>query len=92
MKACFELMTREGLSLGLSSGINVAGAEALARQLGPGKTLVTILCDSASRYATKMFDRSLLASKGLPTPDWIDPTLPPDLSEALSKAMAPPVA
>ena len=89
VKACFELMNKEGLSLGLSSGINVAGAEALARQLGPGKTLVTILCDSASRYATKMFNRDFLASKGLPTPDWIDPALPPELSEALARAMPP---
>jgi cysteine synthase A len=91
MKACFELMTKEGLSLGLSSGVNVAGAEALARELGPGKTLVTILCDSAARYAGKMFNRELLASKGLPTPDWIDPALPEDLSAALSKAMAAPI-
>lgn len=88
MKAAYELMTKEGLSLGLSSGVNVAGAEALARQLGPGKTLVTILCDSANRYAGKMFNREFLASKGLPTPDWIDPALPPELSEALSRAMS----
>jgi len=86
MKACFELLQKEGLALGMSSGINVAGAEQLAKELGPGNVLVTILCDSASRYQGKMFNRDFLRSKGLPEPDWIDPTLPEDIASALDKA------
>ena len=75
MEACFELLQREGLALGTSSGINVAGAERLAQELGPGNVLVTILCDSASRYQGKMFNREFLRSKGLPEPTWVDPEL-----------------
>jgi len=87
LKACYELMLNEGLSLGMSSGINVAGAEVLAKQLGPGHTIVTILCDSASRYQGKMFNRDFLRSKGLPEPEWLEPTLPADVAEALERAM-----
>eukprot|EP00429_Kryptoperidinium_foliaceum_P087993 CAMPEP_0176187880 /NCGR_PEP_ID=MMETSP0121_2-20121125/2628_1 /TAXON_ID=160619 /ORGANISM="Kryptoperidinium foliaceum, Strain CCMP 1326" /LENGTH=341 /DNA_ID=CAMNT_0017526439 /DNA_START=39 /DNA_END=1065 /DNA_ORIENTATION=+ len=86
MHACFELLQKEGMALGMSSGINVAGAERLAQELGPGNVLVTILCDSASRYQGKMFNRDFLRSKGLPEPDWVDPTLPPDIVSALEKA------
>ena len=57
-----------------------------ARLSSSGHTIVTILCDSASRYAGKMFNREFLASKGLPTPDWIDPELPAELAEALARA------
>jgi cysteine synthase len=86
MKSCFELLQHEGLALGMSSGINVAGAERLAKELGPGHTLVTILCDSASRYQGKMFNREFLKSKGLPEPTWVDPTLPVDIAQALENA------
>ena len=55
-----------------SSGINVAGAIRLARELGPGKTIVTILCDYGSRYQSKLFNPSFLREKGLPTPDWLE--------------------
>jgi cysteine synthase A len=67
----FDLLRSEGLLLGGSSGINVAGAIRLARQLGPGKTIVTVLCDSGSRYQSKLFNPEFLRSKGLPTPDWL---------------------
>lgn len=67
----WELIGREGLYVGASSAINVAGAIRLARQLGPGHTVVTILCDSASRYESKLFNRDFMASKGLPLPPWM---------------------
>ncbi len=68
----FDLLQHEGLVLGGSSGINVVGAVKLARQLGPGHTIVTILCDSGSRYQSKLFNPEFLRSKGLPTPDWLE--------------------
>jgi cysteine synthase len=89
MNACFEMLKSEGLALGMSSGINVAGAERLAKELGPGHTLVTILCDSASRYQGKMFNREFLASKGLPEPEWFTPELPADVQAALEAAKEP---
>jgi cysteine synthase len=64
-------VTEEGLCLGGSSGINIAGAIRLARELGPGKTIVTILCDHGSRYQTKLFNPAFLSEKGLPTPNWL---------------------
>ena len=67
----FQLMREEGLSLGGSSGINVAGAIRLARALGPGHTVATILCDGAARYASKLFNPAFLAERGLPQPDWL---------------------
>ncbi|HEU4620259.1 MAG TPA: cysteine synthase A [Gammaproteobacteria bacterium] len=67
----YDLLQNEGLLLGGSSGINVAGAIRLAKQLGPGKTIVTILCDSGSRYQSKLFNPAFLASKGLPPPPWL---------------------
>ncbi len=66
-----ELMARDGLHLGLSSAINVAGAERLARQLGAGSTVVTILCDSGSRYLSTIWNPLWLAQKGLPAPPWL---------------------
>jgi cysteine synthase A len=66
----FDLVAEEGLSLGGSSGVNVAGAVRLARELGPGKTIVTLLCDPGARYASKLFNPEFLKSKGLPTPPW----------------------
>ena len=66
----FDLVKHEGLSLGGSAGVNIAGAVRLARELGPGKTIVTCLCDPGSRYASKLFNPAFLSSKGLPVPDW----------------------
>ncbi len=68
----FDLLHEEGLVLGGSSGVNVAGAVRLARDLGPGHTIVTILCDYGTRYQSKLFNRDFLADKGLPVPDWMD--------------------
>ena len=67
----FDLLEREGLSLGGSSGINVASAIRTARRLGPGHTVVTILCDGGARYQSKLFNPDFLRSKGLPTPSWL---------------------
>ena len=67
----FDLVAQEGLVLGGSSGVNVAGAMRLARELGPGKTIVTILCDSGMRYASKLFNPDFLKEKGLPVPTWL---------------------
>jgi len=67
----FELAEKEGLLLGGSSGINVAGAIRLARELGPGKTIVTILCDGGARYASKLFNPAFLRGLNLPTPGWL---------------------
>jgi cysteine synthase A len=67
----FDLLQEEGLCLGGSSGINVAGAIRLARQLGPGHTIVTILADSGTRYLSKLFNPAFLRSKNLPTPAWL---------------------
>ena len=61
----------EGLLMGGSSGINVAGAIRLAKELGPGKTIVTILCDSGSRYQSKLYNPEFLTSEGLPLPPWL---------------------
>ena len=66
----FDLVVHEGLSLGGSAGVNIAGAVRLARRLGPGKTIVTILCDPGSRYASRLFNADFLAGKGLPVPPW----------------------
>ena len=68
----FDLLREEGLCLGGSSGINVAGAIRLARELGPGHTIVTILCDYGTRYQSKLFNPEFLRSKGLPTPAWLE--------------------
>jgi cysteine synthase len=68
----FELAQNEGLLLGGSSGTNVAGAIRLARDLGPGKTIVTILADSGARYASKLYNSAFLREKNLPTPPWLD--------------------
>lgn len=68
----FDLVKDQGLSLGGSSGINLAGALRLARDLGPGKTIVTVLCDPGNRYASRLYNADFLRSKGLPVPAWID--------------------
>lgn len=67
----YNLIEEEGLFLGLSSGINIAGAKKLAKSLGRGKTIVTILCDSANRYQNKMFNASFLKENNLPIPNWL---------------------
>ena len=68
----FDLLEHEGLCLGGSSGINVAGAIRLAKELGPGKTIVTILADSGTRYQSKLFNPEFLRSKKLPVPAWLE--------------------
>ena len=67
----YDLLVHEGLSVGTSSGINAAAAARVARRLGPGHTIVTILCDGGSRYQSKLFNPAFLRSKNLPVPEWI---------------------
>ncbi|MFD1914391.1 cysteine synthase A [Halodurantibacterium flavum] len=74
----FDLLEDEGLCLGGSSGVNVAGAIRMARDMGPGHTIVTILCDYGTRYQSKLFNPAFLHEKGLPVPAWLDKT-PRDL-------------
>ncbi len=78
VRIVFDLLAEEGLFVGASSGINVAGAMALARELGPGHTIVTILCDGGARYASKLFNPEFLRARGLPVPAWLDrpPAIP----------------
>ncbi len=68
----FDLLEDEGLCLGGSSGINIAGAVRMARDMGPGHTIVTILCDYGNRYQSKLFNPAFLKEKGLPVPQWLD--------------------
>ena len=68
---CFALLSEEGLSVGGSAGLNVAAAIALARQMGPGHTIVTVLCDSGARYQSKLFNPDFLRERGLPVPPWL---------------------
>jgi cysteine synthase len=70
----FELLEHEGLCLGGSTGVNVAGAIRLAQDIGPGHTIVTILCDSGSRYQSKLFNPEFMRSKQLPVPEWLEKT------------------
>jgi cysteine synthase A len=72
LEQVFDLGEHEGMLLGGSAGINVAGAIALARKMGPGHTLVTVLCDYGSRYQSKLFNPAFLRSKGLPVPGWLE--------------------
>jgi cysteine synthase A len=67
----FDLLTEEGLCLGGSTGINVAGSIRLARKMGPGHTIVTMLCDYGTRYQSKLFNPTFLKEKGLPVPEWL---------------------
>ena len=71
-----DLIGEEGLCLGGSSGINIAGAIRMAKEMGPGHTIVTILCDYGNRYQSKLFNPEFLRSKGLPTPAWLEPHPP----------------
>jgi len=68
----FDLLQNEGLCLGGSSGINVTGAMQMAREMGPGHTIVTVLCDYGTRYQSKLFNPAFLRDKGLPAPGWLD--------------------
>ena len=68
----FDLLQHEGLCMGGSTGINVAGAIRLAKQMGPGHTIVTVLCDYGTRYASKIFNPAFLRSKNLPVPRWLE--------------------
>jgi cysteine synthase A len=72
VQAVFDLLEHEGLCLGGSSGVNVAGAVRLARELGPGRTIVTVLCDIGTRYQSKLFNPAFLRSKDLPVPSWLE--------------------
>ncbi len=72
MPVLFDLICEEGLVLGGSAGINIAGAMRAARELGPGHTIVTILCDHGTRYQSKLYNPDFLRSKGLPVPPWLD--------------------
>ncbi|WIJ23459.1 cysteine synthase A [Devosia sp. RR2S18] len=79
----FDLLQHEGLCLGGSSAINIAGAVRMAQDLGPGKTIVTILCDYGNRYASKLFNPAFLQSKGLPVPPWMSDREAIDISDVL---------
>ncbi|MEO0576671.1 MAG: cysteine synthase A [Pseudomonadota bacterium] len=68
----YELIRSDGLLLGGSSGINIAGAMRMAQRLGPGHTIVTILCDSGLRYKAKLFNKAFLTGRGITLPDWLD--------------------
>lgn len=83
----FDLLEQEGLCLGGSSGINVAGAMRLARQMGPGHTIVTVLCDYGTRYQSKLFNSDFLRSKNLPVPGWLERD-GSALKQVVSKVMA----
>jgi cysteine synthase A len=71
LEIVFDLVQHEGLCMGGSTGVNIAGAIRLARDLGPGKTIVTILCDHGSRYQSKIFNPEFLRERGLPIPQWL---------------------
>jgi cysteine synthase A len=68
----FDIMEHEGLCLGGSSGVNVGGAMRMAKDMGPGHTIVTILCDYGTRYQSKLYNPDFLREKGLPIPGWLD--------------------
>ncbi|MCB1356409.1 MAG: cysteine synthase A [Maritimibacter sp.] len=81
----FNMVTGEGLVLGGSSAINIAGAVQMAREMGPGHTIVTVLCDYGNRYLSKLYNPAFLRDKGLPVPGWLDraPQALPDVTEAV---------
>ena len=72
MQAVFDLLQYEGLCVGASTGVNLVGAVRLAQELGPGHTIVTLLCDSGLRYQSRLFNPAFLRSKGLPVPAWLE--------------------
>ena len=71
LKIIYDLIEKQKIILGGSSGINIAGAIKMAKKMGPGKTIVTILCDNGKRYASKIFNKEFLRSKNLPIPNWL---------------------
>ena len=71
IRIVFDLLKEEGLVMGGSTGINIMGAIQLAKKLGPGSTIVTILCDYGTRYFSKIYNKKFLKSKKLPIPNWI---------------------
>ena len=71
MEILYKMVKTEGLFLGLSSGVNVMGAIKMAKELGPGKKIVTILCDDGRRYASKIYNKDFLKKKNLPVPKWL---------------------
>lgn len=81
----FDLLTQEGLCLGGSSGVNVAGAIRMAQEMGPGHTIVTMLCDYGTRYQSKLFNPAFLKEKNLPVPGWLDrgPAFLPEVFEEI---------
>jgi cysteine synthase len=80
----FDLLEHEGLCMGGSTGVNVAGAIRMARQMGPGHTIVTVLCDYGTRYASKLFNPEFLREKNLPVPKWlVETSKAPDVFEAV---------
>ncbi|MEO9875748.1 MAG: cysteine synthase A [Anderseniella sp.] len=77
----FDLLRNEGLCMGASTGVNIAGAMELAREMGPGHTIVTVLCDFGSRYQSRLYNPEFLRSKDLPVPDWMEaPLSVPDVT------------
>jgi cysteine synthase len=86
LQIAFDLLEHEGLCMGSSTGVNVAGAMRLAKQLGPGHTIVTVLCDYGTRYASKMFNPAFLREKGLPVPKWLEAV--PDVPEVFEAVPA----
>ncbi|MFL1874229.1 cysteine synthase A [Hansschlegelia beijingensis] len=83
VQVVFDLLEHEGLCLGGSSGVNVAGAVRLARELGPGHTIVTVLCDYGTRYQSKLFNPDFLRSKDLPVPVWLERPGTVDLAKVM---------
>jgi len=85
---CFQLLHEEGLCVGGSTGVNVAGAIRLAKEMGPGHTIVTLLCDYGTRYQSKLFNPEFLKSKNLPAPQWLvtQPPPPPKMFVDVAKA------
>ena len=81
----FDLAEQEGMVLGGSSAINIAGAVRMAREMGPGHTIVTVLCDYGNRYQSKLYNPAFLREKGLPVPGWLDraPQALPDVAETV---------
>mmetsp|Transcript_6000 Transcript_6000/g.7837 ORF Transcript_6000/g.7837 Transcript_6000/m.7837 type:complete len:397 (-) Transcript_6000:55-1245(-) len=86
MKALTDTQKHEGLALGTSAGINIAGAIAVANKVGPGKNVVTVLCDLGQRYAGKLYNPKFLRSKGLPVAEWLEPSRDSELNKAVSEA------
>ena len=72
LQVAFDMLEYEGLSLGLSSGVNVAGAIRMAKAMGPGHMIVTVLCDGSDRYKSKMFNPTFLREQDLPVPAWLE--------------------